>query len=78
MLEKRVIAVSEELRCLYDESVASRLLGEINALRVAEAPARYYYGVIKPAFTSGGTGLGYLGLPAAIALGCFRKNGQER
>ena len=45
-----------------------RLLGEINALRVAEAPGRYYYGVIKPAFTSGGTGLGYLGLPAAIGV----------
>jgi hypothetical protein len=55
------------LASAYD-TAWSRLLREINALRVAEAPGRYYYGVIKPAFTSGGTGLGYLGLPAAIGV----------
>lgn len=51
----------------YD-SAWGRLLNEINALRVAEASGRYYYGVVKPAYTSGGTGLGYLNLPAAIGV----------
>jgi hypothetical protein len=51
----------------YD-STWQRLLGEVNALRVAESPFRYYYGVIKPAYTSGGTGLGYIGQPAAIGV----------
>jgi hypothetical protein len=51
----------------YD-STWQRLLGEVNALRVAESPFRYYYGVIKPAYTSGGTGLGYIGQPTAIGV----------
>jgi hypothetical protein len=46
----------------------SRLLGEIRMLRTAEGSDRYYYGVLQPAYTSGGTGLGYIGLPAAIGV----------
>lgn len=55
------------LASAYD-TVWSRLLSEINALRVAESPERYYYGVIKPAYTNGGTGLGYIGTRAAIGV----------
>ena len=51
----------------YD-STWGRLLREINALRVAEEAGRYFYGVIKPAYASGGTGLGYIGLPAAVGV----------
>jgi hypothetical protein len=46
----------------------SRLLSEINAVRVADGSARYYYGVIKPSYTSGGTGLGYIGVRASIGV----------
>ncbi len=45
-----------------------QLLSEINVLRVNEAPDRHFYGVIKPGYTSGGTGMGYLGVPAAIGV----------
>lgn len=51
----------------YD-SIWVRLLNEINTLRLAEAPDRYYYGVIKPAYTSGGTGFGYIGRRAAVGV----------
>jgi hypothetical protein len=51
----------------YD-STWIRLLVEINALRANEAPNRYYYGVIKPAYTSGGTGFGYIGQRAAVGV----------
>ncbi|HEX6309446.1 MAG TPA: pre-peptidase C-terminal domain-containing protein [Longimicrobiales bacterium] len=51
----------------YD-TVWSRLLNEVLALRVQDASDRYYYGVIKPAYTNGGTGLGYIGLPAALGV----------
>ncbi|HEX2167926.1 MAG TPA: pre-peptidase C-terminal domain-containing protein, partial [Longimicrobiales bacterium] len=51
----------------YD-STWQRLLREINALRLAEAPERYYYGVIKPAYQNGGTGLGYIRQPAAVGV----------
>jgi hypothetical protein len=50
---------------LYD-STWIRLLSEIDQLRSDEAPNRYYYGVIKPAYTSGGTGFGYIGQSAAV------------
>ncbi|MBR9990368.1 MAG: pre-peptidase C-terminal domain-containing protein [Gemmatimonadetes bacterium] len=55
------------LPSLYD-SVWVRLLSEVNALRVAEDQQRYYYGVIKPAYSQGGTGLGYIGQRAAIGV----------
>ena len=51
----------------YD-STWQRLLREINALRLAEDPQRYYYGVIKPSYTNGGTGLGFIGMRASIGV----------
>jgi hypothetical protein len=55
------------LPALYD-ATWQQLLGDINALRLVEAPGRYHYGVIKPTYTSGGTGIGYLGQPAALGV----------
>ena len=43
-----------------------QLLSDINVKRLAEAPDRHYYGVIKPSYTNGGTGMGYIGAPASI------------
>lgn len=52
----------------YDASW-SNLLQQILALRTTEGSTdRYYYGVLKPNYSSGGTGLGYLGQPAAIGI----------
>jgi peptidase M66-like protein len=42
------------------------LLSEINALRAADGSSRYYYGVVKTAYSSGIAGLGYVGAPTAI------------
>jgi hypothetical protein len=42
------------------------LLSEINALRVAEADGRMYYGVVRVGYNSGVAGVGYIGTPAAI------------
>jgi hypothetical protein len=42
------------------------LLSEINAVRVAEASGRIYYGVVRVGYSSGVAGLGYIGVPAAI------------
>jgi hypothetical protein len=44
----------------YD-SIWNRLLFEIQALRAADGSQRYYYGVITPGYSSGGTGLGFIG-----------------
>lgn len=55
------------LSATYDTAWA-RLLEEINLLRVAESPERYYYGVIRRPFTSGGSGLGFIGQRAAIGV----------
>jgi hypothetical protein len=42
------------------------LLGEINALRTAEGTGRFYYGVVKVAYSSGIAGIGYIGTPTAV------------
>ena len=42
------------------------LLAELNALRIAEATGRMYYGVVRVGYTSGAAGLGYIGAPAAL------------
>jgi len=42
------------------------LLSEINAVRIAEASGRMYYGVVRVGYTSGVAGLGYIGVPAAL------------
>jgi hypothetical protein len=44
----------------------SGLLSELNAVRVAEASGRMYYGVVRVGYTSGVAGLGYIGVPTAI------------
>lgn len=58
---------NKTLPASYD-STWQRLLSEINALRLAEDPQRYYYGVIKPNYSNGGTGLGYIGARASIGV----------
>ncbi|MGK2934006.1 MAG: Ig-like domain-containing protein [Gemmatimonadaceae bacterium] len=50
----------------YD-STWSQLLAEMANLHLVDT-ARFYYGVLKPAYTSGGTGFGYIGLGAAIGV----------
>jgi len=42
------------------------LLSELNAVRIAEASGRMYYGVVRVGYSSGAAGLGYIGLPAAM------------
>jgi hypothetical protein len=42
------------------------LLMELNALRVADATGRMYYGVVRVGYNSGVAGLGYISLPAAL------------
>jgi hypothetical protein len=43
-----------------------RLLAELDALRVAEASTRTYYGVVKVPYTRGVAGIGYIGRPTAF------------
>ena len=38
----------------------SRILGEVNAVRVAEGSSRYYVGILKTTYSSGIVGIGYL------------------
>lgn len=45
----------------------SQLLSEMNALRVAEASDRFYYGVVRTSYTSGVTGASYT--PGFAAVG---------
>jgi hypothetical protein len=42
------------------------LLMELNALRVAEANGRMYYGIVRVGYNSGVAGLGYIGVPASL------------
>jgi hypothetical protein len=45
----------------------SQILGEMNALRLAESANRHYMGVINVGYTSGIAGLGYVGARAAVS-----------
>ncbi|MEP7344248.1 MAG: hypothetical protein ABI877_03230 [Gemmatimonadaceae bacterium] len=45
----------------------TQILGEINALRTADANARYYYGVVSVTYNSGVAGVGYV--PGRAAIG---------
>ena len=45
----------------------SQILGEMNALRLAESVSRHYMGVISTGYTSGIAGLGYIGVRAAVS-----------
>jgi len=51
----------------YDASWTT-LLAELYALRIAEGSDRYYYGVVQPTYSFGGTGIGYIGAPAAVGV----------
>jgi hypothetical protein len=51
----------------YDASWTT-LLSELYALRIAEGSDRHYYGVIQPTYSFGGTGIGYIGAPAALGV----------
>jgi hypothetical protein len=42
------------------------ILGEVEALRIVEGTNRNYYGVVRPGYSFGIAGLGYIGLPSAI------------
>jgi hypothetical protein len=46
----------------------SALLSEISALRAAEFPNGYAYGVVNVGYTSGVYGLGYIGSPSSIGV----------
>jgi hypothetical protein len=47
-------------------AVWDTVLSEVDALRAAEASARYYYGVVKVGYPGGVVGMGYIGAKAAI------------
>ena len=70
-------AIDADVRAVYTTNAAvveandhngawNVVLSEINALRMIDASARYYYGVLKTSYSSGVAGLGYLGSPTAI------------
>jgi hypothetical protein len=48
----------------------SRVLSEINALRLADTSSRYYYGVVKTSYSGGIAGIGYV--PGKAAVGWDR------
>jgi hypothetical protein len=47
-------------------STWTTILGQVNALRVADGSSRYYFGVINPSYTSGIAGIGYVGGKTAL------------
>ena len=72
-----VNVIDADVRAIYTTSAGilqandnngawSTLLSKILALRAADGGSRYYYGIVKTAYSSGVAGLGYLGAPAAI------------
>lgn len=72
-----ISAIDRNVRATYTTSLPalqwddanrswSRLLSEIAALQVAEAPSRHYYGVVSPTYSNGIAGIGYIGRPAAL------------
>lgn len=58
---------SNTLSSSYD-STWTTLLSEIYTLSEAENTGRTYFGVVHPTYSYGGTGLGYVGYPAAIGV----------
>jgi hypothetical protein len=50
-----------------DGAAWTTILGEIDALRIAEASSRYYYGVAKVSYTSGIAGVAYVSGPSGPA-----------
>jgi hypothetical protein len=50
-----------------DNSTAwTQILNELKAARTSDGSSRYYYGVVKPSYSSGIAGIGYVGVPVAI------------
>jgi hypothetical protein len=47
-------------------STWTQILNELWAARTSDGSSRYYYGVLKPSYSSGIAGIGYVGLPVAI------------
>jgi hypothetical protein len=44
----------------------TQILNELRAARTSGGSSRYYYGVVKPTYSSGIAGIGFVGLPVAI------------
>jgi hypothetical protein len=44
----------------------TQILSELRAARTTDGSSRYYYGVVKPGYSSGIAGIGYVGVPVAI------------
>jgi hypothetical protein len=62
-------AASTNLNGASYDNTWSSLLSSIYTMRIAEGITdRYYYGVAHPGYSAGKTGLGYLGLAAAIGM----------
>ena len=47
-------------------STWTQILNELRAARTSDGSSRYYYGVLKPSYSSGIAGIGYVGVPVAI------------
>jgi reprolysin-like metallo-peptidase family M12B len=65
-------STTDTLQDLNGNNAWGTLLGEIEALRVAESSQRYYYGVAKVSYTSGVAGIAYVStpqMPANAAMG---------
>ena len=44
----------------------TQILNEVKAARTSDGNSRYYYGIVKPNYSSGIAGIGFVGLPVAI------------
>ncbi len=51
------------------------ILEEVEALRVADGSGRHYYGVVKPPYSSGVAGVGYVGIPPSAVGWDFLPSG---
>jgi hypothetical protein len=51
------------------------ILGELDALRVGQGSARYYFGVVNPTYSSGVAGIGYVGRGTALG---WDKGGKDQ
>jgi hypothetical protein len=52
----------------------TKILNQLDALRIADGSSRHYFGVINPSYTSGVAGVGYIG--GKVALG-WDRNGAD-
>jgi CARDB protein/peptidase M66-like protein len=44
----------------------TQILNELKAIRTSDGNSRYYYGVVKPTYSSGIAGIGFVGVPVAL------------